>query len=61
MFISQDGHFLVGTDSNWVQSYAMDEGAPDGIITRFTAPPTHIAVSKDGKRVACAGRCVNIS
>ncbi|KAK8731115.1 hypothetical protein OTU49_007806, partial [Cherax quadricarinatus] len=51
----RNGCFLVGTDSNLVQAYTMDEGAPDGIITRFTAPPTHIVVGKDGRRVACAG------
>ncbi|XP_071522492.1 WD repeat and HMG-box DNA-binding protein 1 isoform X1 [Panulirus ornatus] len=55
-----DGRFLVGTDSNWVQAYTIDEGAPDGIITRFTAPPTHISVSKDGKKVACASSDMTI-
>ncbi|KAG7162954.1 WD repeat and HMG-box DNA-binding protein 1-like [Homarus americanus] len=56
----RDGHFLVGTDSNVVQAYTMDEGSPDGIITRFTAPPTQIVVSKDNKRVACAGSDMTI-
>ncbi|XP_045610408.1 WD repeat and HMG-box DNA-binding protein 1 [Procambarus clarkii] len=56
----RNGCFLVGTDCNWVQAYTMDEGAPSGIITRFTAPPTHIVVSKDGKLVACAGSDMTI-
>ncbi|XP_068235136.1 WD repeat and HMG-box DNA-binding protein 1 [Palaemon carinicauda] len=51
----KDGRFLVATDSNLVQAFTMDEGTPDGIITRFTAPATHIVVSKDNKLVVCAG------
>ncbi|KAK4305527.1 hypothetical protein Pmani_022588 [Petrolisthes manimaculis] len=39
---------LVGTDNNLVQAITLEEGASDGIIIRFTAPPTHLAVSKDG-------------
>ncbi|XP_069986368.1 WD repeat and HMG-box DNA-binding protein 1 [Penaeus vannamei] len=56
----QDGRFLVGTDSNLVQAYTLDEGSPDGIITRFTAPTTHIVVSKDAKTVVCAGSDMTI-
>ncbi|XP_064097260.1 WD repeat and HMG-box DNA-binding protein 1-like [Macrobrachium nipponense] len=51
----KDGRFLVATDSNLVQAFTMDEGSPDGIITRFTAPASHIVVSQDNKLVACAG------
>ncbi|CAL4087061.1 unnamed protein product, partial [Meganyctiphanes norvegica] len=50
----KDGCFLVATDTNLLQTYTMDEGSPFGIITRFTAPATHIVV--DGDTVAAAGR-----
>lgn len=56
----KDGCFVVATDTNLVQTYTMDEGSPFGIITRFTAPATHIVVSKDGDTVAAAGSDMTI-
>ncbi|XP_050732101.1 WD repeat and HMG-box DNA-binding protein 1-like [Eriocheir sinensis] len=57
----RDGRFLVSTDSNMVNAFTLDDGSPDGIITRFTgAPATHITVSPGGDLVACAGSDMTI-
>ncbi|KAK8379126.1 hypothetical protein O3P69_019158 [Scylla paramamosain] len=56
----RDGSFLVGNDSNLVQAFTLEDGSPCGIITRFSAPSTHIVVSADGKTVACAGSDMTI-
>ncbi|XP_076066619.1 chromosome transmission fidelity 4 isoform X2 [Oratosquilla oratoria] len=56
----KDGELLVSTDTNVVQSFTMDEGAPAGIITRFTAPATHIIVSSDNKTVVAGASDMKI-
>ncbi|RXG72514.1 WD repeat and HMG-box DNA-binding protein 1 [Armadillidium vulgare] len=45
---------LAGINSNLVQSYTFEEGKPNGLITRFTAYPTHICLSEDKKTIAVA-------
>ncbi|KAG8239086.1 hypothetical protein J437_LFUL018806, partial [Ladona fulva] len=47
----KDDHFYIGNDNNHVQAYSLKGKSRDGIITRFTAPVTHIAVSKDGRTI----------
>lgn len=42
----------VGSDHNNVQIFTFPEAELDSILTRFTAPVTTIAVSKDGGYVA---------
>lgn len=45
-------HFYVGSDTNYVQAYTFPEAKRDGIVSRFTAPVTHIAISQDGSLIA---------
>ncbi|CAG2057396.1 unnamed protein product, partial [Timema podura] len=51
---------FVGTDNNTVQAYTFPELEPDGIITRFGAPVTHISVSKDGNTIAAASEDMEV-
>nr|CAD7397513.1 unnamed protein product [Timema cristinae] len=51
---------FVGTDNNTVQAYTFPEVEPDGIITRFGAPVTHISVSKDGNTIAAASEDMEV-
>lgn len=50
----QGNKLFVGTDSNNVQVLTFPDGELDGIVTRFTAPVTHIDASSDGKIVVSA-------
>lgn len=50
------GRMFVSTDDNLVQAYTFPEYKRDGVITRFTAPVTDIAVSTSGKYLV-AGSC----
>ena len=56
IYFIQSGKFIVGNHENAVEVYTLDDGVPDAIILRFTAPATHIVVSKDEKTVAAASR-----
>ncbi|KAL3873463.1 hypothetical protein ACJMK2_036576 [Sinanodonta woodiana] len=48
--------FFVATDTNNVQAYTFPDGAPDGILTRFTATISHMVLNSAGtKLVAGAG------
>ncbi|KAL5009063.1 hypothetical protein ScPMuIL_014644 [Solemya velum] len=40
--------FFTATDTNTIQASTFPEGAPDGILTRFTAPVTHMVLNKTG-------------
>lgn len=40
--------YFVATDTNTVQAYTFPDGSPDGILTRFTAPASHIILNKSG-------------
>lgn len=55
-FCFQDDHYYVGTDNNNVQAYTFPGSERDGIISRFTAAVTHIAISNDGKRIVAGSR-----
>lgn len=54
--VQHGDRMFVSTDDNWVQAYTFPEYKRDGVITRFTAPVTDIAVSASGKFLA-AGSC----
>ncbi|XP_013388895.1 WD repeat and HMG-box DNA-binding protein 1-like [Lingula anatina] len=41
-------HFYTASDDNCVQVHTFPEGAPDGIVTRFTSPATHMCFNKTG-------------
>ncbi|XP_046990325.1 WD repeat and HMG-box DNA-binding protein 1 isoform X3 [Schistocerca americana] len=50
--VTQKGnYFYVGTDNNNVQAYTFPDANRDQIVTRFSAPVTHVAVSENGKKV----------
>ncbi|XP_071453282.1 WD repeat and HMG-box DNA-binding protein 1 [Hetaerina americana] len=48
--------FYIGNDNNHVQAYSFEGKSRDGIITRFTAPVTHICVSRSGDTIV-SGSC----
>ncbi|XP_046384284.1 WD repeat and HMG-box DNA-binding protein 1 [Ischnura elegans] len=48
--------FYIGNDNNHVQAYSFQGKSRDGIVTRFTAPVTHIAVSRKGDTIV-SGSC----
>ncbi|XP_034234395.1 WD repeat and HMG-box DNA-binding protein 1 [Thrips palmi] len=52
----QGSRMFVSTDDNLVQAYTFPEYKRDGVITRFTAPVTDIAVSLSGKYLV-SGSC----
>ncbi|KAK3930770.1 WD repeat and HMG-box DNA-binding protein 1 [Frankliniella fusca] len=54
--VQHGDRMFVSTDDNWVQAYTFPEYKRDGVITRFTAPVTDIAVSASGKFLV-AGSC----
>ncbi|KAJ9590981.1 hypothetical protein L9F63_015987 [Diploptera punctata] len=45
-------HYYVGTDNNNVQAYTFPGSDRDGIVSRFTAPVTHLDISSDGTKIA---------
>ncbi|XP_064600556.1 WD repeat and HMG-box DNA-binding protein 1-like [Liolophura sinensis] len=44
----KNDRFFTASDSNSVQAYTFPDGAPDGIITRFTSPVTHMCLNSSG-------------
>ncbi|KAK3588743.1 hypothetical protein CHS0354_024221 [Potamilus streckersoni] len=52
----KNDRFFVATDTNNVQAYTFPDGAPDGILTRFTAMISHMVLNSAGtKLVAGSG------
>ncbi len=47
----QGGKLYTASEANTIQAHTFPEGAPDGIVTRFTAPVTHFCLSQDGNKV----------
>ena len=52
----KDGNVVVGTDTNMIESFSMDEGKANGIVTRFTGFPTQVYVSKNKDYIVAASR-----
>ncbi|PVD25434.1 hypothetical protein C0Q70_13090 [Pomacea canaliculata] len=44
----RNGRFFTATDNNAVQASKFPDGMPDGLITRFTAPVTHMVFNASG-------------
>ncbi|XP_019626005.1 PREDICTED: WD repeat and HMG-box DNA-binding protein 1-like isoform X2 [Branchiostoma belcheri] len=57
---TKDNRLLTGTDSNTVQAHTLSDGAPDGILARFTAPVSHLVYSESGKLLAAGASDFNI-
>ena len=52
----QKDHFYTSTDDHCVQAFLFDDGQADGIVTRFTAPVTHIVLNSAGTKLIAAAR-----
>ncbi|NXI54311.1 WDHD1 protein, partial [Chloroceryle aenea] len=48
----KSGRLITAVSNNTVQMHTFPEGAPDGILTRFTMNANHVVFSSDGSRVA---------
>ncbi|XP_068874707.1 WD repeat and HMG-box DNA-binding protein 1 [Aphelocoma coerulescens] len=48
----KDGRLITAVSNNTVQIHTFPEGAPDGILTRFTMHVNHVTFSRDGTKVA---------
>ncbi|KAK7473945.1 hypothetical protein BaRGS_00034850 [Batillaria attramentaria] len=44
----KSGRFFTATDANSVQASKFPDGSPDGLITRFTAPVSHMVLNSSG-------------
>ncbi|PSN43420.1 WD repeat and HMG-box DNA-binding protein 1 [Blattella germanica] len=54
--VHKGDHYYVGSDNNNVQAYTFPGSDRDGIVSRFTAPVTHIDISDDGKKLVAGSR-----
>lgn len=52
----QNGHFYTASDSNTVQVHTFPDGSPDGLVTRFTAPVTHMCFNESGSHLLAGSR-----
>ncbi|KAM9015833.1 WD repeat and HMG-box DNA-binding protein 1 isoform 1-T2 [Ara ararauna] len=48
----KDGRLITAVSNNTVQIHTFPEGAPDGILTRFTTNANHVIFNSDGTKVA---------
>uniref|UniRef100_A0A8C5TA85 WD repeat and HMG-box DNA-binding protein 1 n=1 Tax=Malurus cyaneus samueli TaxID=2593467 RepID=A0A8C5TA85_9PASS len=48
----KNGRLITAVSNNTVQIHTFPEGAPDGILTRFTMHVNHVTFSRDGTKVA---------
>ncbi|XP_071415441.1 WD repeat and HMG-box DNA-binding protein 1 isoform X1 [Pithys albifrons albifrons] len=48
----KNGRLITAVSNNTVQIHTFPEGAPDGILTRFTTPANHVTFNRDGTKVA---------
>uniref|UniRef100_A0A670HS01 WD repeat and HMG-box DNA-binding protein 1 n=1 Tax=Podarcis muralis TaxID=64176 RepID=A0A670HS01_PODMU len=51
-FALKNGRLITAVSNNTVQIHTFPEGAPDGILTRFTMNANHVVFSADGSKVA---------
>ncbi|XP_071962820.1 WD repeat and HMG-box DNA-binding protein 1-like [Antedon mediterranea] len=47
----KNGNFVTASDNNTVQAHTFPEGAPNGIVARFTAPVHHIQFNGNGTKL----------
>ncbi|XP_063104014.1 WD repeat and HMG-box DNA-binding protein 1 isoform X2 [Cavia porcellus] len=48
----RNGRLVTAVSNNTVQVHTFPEGAPDGILTRFTTNANHVVFNRDGTKVA---------
>ncbi|NXO48658.1 WDHD1 protein, partial [Aramus guarauna] len=48
----KNGRLITAVSNNTVQIHTFPEGAPDGILTRFTTNANHVIFNSDGTRIA---------
>ncbi|KFQ34621.1 PREDICTED: WD repeat and HMG-box DNA-binding protein 1 [Merops nubicus] len=48
----KNGRLITAVSNNTVQIHTFPEGAPDGILTRFTMNANHVIFNRDGTKVA---------
>uniref|UniRef100_A0A8C6J079 WD repeat and HMG-box DNA-binding protein 1 n=1 Tax=Melopsittacus undulatus TaxID=13146 RepID=A0A8C6J079_MELUD len=48
----KNGRLITAVSNNTVQIHTFPEGAPDGIVTRFTTNANHIIFNSDGTKIA---------
>ncbi|XP_008116547.2 WD repeat and HMG-box DNA-binding protein 1 isoform X2 [Anolis carolinensis] len=51
-FALKNGKLITATSNNAVQIHTFPDGAPDGILTRFTTNANHVVFNADGNKVA---------
>ncbi|XP_077180147.1 WD repeat and HMG-box DNA-binding protein 1 [Paroedura picta] len=51
-FAQKNGRLVTAVSNNAVQIHTFPDGAPDGILTRFTMNANHVAFNADGSKVA---------
>ncbi|KAM6180969.1 WD repeat and HMG-box DNA-binding protein 1 [Erethizon dorsatum] len=48
----KNGRLVTAVSNNTVQVHTFPEGAPDGILTRFTTNANHVVFNRDGTKIA---------
>ncbi|KQL60501.1 WD repeat and HMG-box DNA-binding protein 1-like protein [Amazona aestiva] len=48
----KNGRLITAVSNNTVQIHTFPEGAPDGILTRFTTNANHVIFNSDGTKIA---------
>ncbi|NXP03494.1 WDHD1 protein, partial [Thinocorus orbignyianus] len=48
----KNGRLITAVSNNTVQIHTFPEGAPDGILTRFTTNANHVTFNSDGSKIA---------
>ncbi|XP_065695822.1 WD repeat and HMG-box DNA-binding protein 1 isoform X1 [Patagioenas fasciata] len=51
-FALKNGRLITAVSNNTVQIHTFPEGAPDGILTRFTTNANHVIFNSDGTKIA---------
>uniref|UniRef100_A0A8C0J107 WD repeat and HMG-box DNA-binding protein 1 n=1 Tax=Chelonoidis abingdonii TaxID=106734 RepID=A0A8C0J107_CHEAB len=51
-FALKNGRLVTAVSNNTVQIHTFPEGAPDGILTRFTTNANHVVFNRDGTKIA---------
>jgi len=52
----QNERLYAATDGNAIESYLFEDGQPDGVLSRFSAPATHMCFSSSGSVVVVGAR-----
>lgn len=56
LFVFKNGRLITAASNNTVQIHTFPEGAPDGILTRFTMNANHVVFNSDGTKIAAGSR-----